>query len=127
MKRVYPIVITPSGNNYVVFVPDFEMNTEGNSIEDALIMAREAIGLCGITLEDMGKNIPEPKTLKPDCTENDVVALIDIDFNEFRAKEENRCVRKNCTIPRWLEKEAEARNINFSAVLQEALKTQLGL
>lgn len=128
MKAVYPIIITPpenGGKYYLVYVPDFDINTEGTSLEDALFMARDAIGLLGIDYEDDGKPIPQAKTMKPDCKGNELLALVDVDFTAYRQMEDNRTVRKNCTLPLWLEREAEARNINFSAVLQDALKSMI--
>jgi predicted RNase H-like HicB family nuclease len=125
MKEVYPIIITETDDpsmRYVVYVPDFDIYTEGKDIEEALFMAKDAIGLTGICMEDEGKTIPKAKTLKPKCKENQFSALIDIDFATYREKEENKTVRKNCTIPLWLNREAEARNLNFSAVLTNALK-----
>lgn len=124
MKHVYPIIITPpeqDEKDYLVYVPDFDINTEGTSLDDALFMARDAIGLVGICMEDDGKQIPEPAALKPECEDGQLVALIDIDFAAYREKNENRCIRKNCTIPAWLDKKATAQGINFSAVLQKAL------
>lgn len=127
MKYVYPVIITKSNDEYVAYVPDFDINTEAKTVAGVIDMAREAIGLCGISYQDMGRSVPEPRTLKPECGADDLLALVDIDFALFREREENRAVRKNCTIPSWLNREAEAQNINFSAVLQEALKQQLGV
>lgn len=124
MKHVYPIIITPpeqGETDYLVYVPDFDINTEGTSLDDALYMARDAIGLVGICMEDDGKQIPAPAALKPECEDGQLVALIDIDFAAYREKNDNRCIRKNCTIPAWLDKKATAQGINFSAVLQKAL------
>ena len=52
MKAVYPIILTPAERGYVVFVPDLDINTEGEDLADAIEMARDAIGLWGITEED---------------------------------------------------------------------------
>ncbi|MCM1441703.1 MAG: type II toxin-antitoxin system HicB family antitoxin [Roseburia sp.] len=124
MKNVYPIIITPPEEGeiyYLVYIPDFDINTEGTSLDDALYMARDAIGLVGICMEDDGKAIPAASELKPACESNQLTALIDIDFAAYREKNENRAVRKNCTIPAWLDKKATAQGVNFSAVLQKAL------
>ncbi len=115
------------GDYYMVYVPDFDINTEGKDIEEALSMARDAIGLCGICMEDKKEKIPKAKTLKPACGENDILALVDIDFSTYRKKEDNRMVRKNCTIPLWLNREAEKKKINFSEVLTEALRNIVNL
>lgn len=124
MKRVYAVVIATPENGeayYNVYVPDFDIYTEGESVENAIFMAKDAIGAAGITLQDIGKPIPEPSSFKPNCGENEFVALVDVDFSAYRQKEDMRMVRKNCTIPAWMNKQAEERSINFSAVLQESL------
>ena len=124
MKGVYPIIITPpekGEKGYLVYVPDFDINTEGDTIEEALFMARDAIGIVGICMEDDKKELPTPTTLKPKSESNQFVALVDVDFTAYREKNDNRCVRKNCTIPAWLDKKATAQGVNFSAVLQKAL------
>lgn len=125
MKAVYPILLTPDEPGYVVYIPDFDLYTQGYSLEEALYMAKDAIGLAGITLEDDKQPIPQPKSLKPSCKENELTALVDVDFTAYRQQDENRMVRKNCTIPSWMNREAEAKNINFSAVLQDALRAML--
>ena len=53
MKQVYPVIITENANDYVVYIPDFDINTEAKTIPDAIDMAREAIGLCGISNQEM--------------------------------------------------------------------------
>ncbi|MGN1047598.1 MAG: type II toxin-antitoxin system HicB family antitoxin [Eubacteriales bacterium] len=126
MKNSYPIILTPDKDGYVVYLPDFDSNTEGNTVTDAIEMARDAIGLLGITLEDMGKELPLPtdiNNVKHD--KNEIVTLVDVDFEEYRRKNDMRTVKKNCTIPSWLCFKAEKAGINFSAVLQNALKAEL--
>lgn len=124
MKAVYPIIITPPEDGeqyYLVYVPDFDINTEGTTLDDALYMAKDAIGLVGICMEDDGKPIPKPADLKPACKENELTALVDVDFAAYRKKLDDRSVRKNVTIPAWLDKKATEQGVNFSAVLQHAL------
>ena len=101
MKNVYPIVLTPDGNFIVVYVPDFDISTQGNDFGDAMDMARDAISLVGIDMEDDGEQLPAPSNIDtvrakyPDST----VTLVDIDFAEYRRKNDLRAVKKNCTIP----------------------------
>lgn len=125
MKKVYPIILTESDGMYVVSVPDLEIGSQGYTVQEAIDMARDAIGLWGISMQDLKQPIPEPKTLRPTCAENEFVALVDVDFDEFREAE--KLVRKNCTIPQWLNDQAERERINFSAVLQKALKAELAI
>lgn len=63
--------------------------------------------------------------MRTNAYNNEFTALVDVDFSAYREKEDNRMVRKNCTIPLWLNKKAEEKHINFSAVLQESLKNIL--
>ncbi len=128
MKKAYPIVLTPSKDGYVVFVPDFSINTQGKDIPDAMFMARDAMGLVGIDMEDDGEPLPEPSNFESvTCEDGDTVTLVDVDFDEYRRRNDNRSVKKTLSIPSWLNETALANNVNFSAVLQEALKAQLGL
>ncbi len=128
MKKAYPIVLTPSKDGYVVFVPDFSINTQGKDIPDAMFMARDAMGLVGIDMEDDGEPLPEPSNFESvTCEDGDIVTLVDVDFDEYRRRNDNRSVKKTLSIPSWLNETALANNVNFSAVLQEALKAQLHL
>lgn len=129
MKNSYPIVLTPVENGYVVFIPDFEINTEGATLTDAIEMARDAIGLMGIDMEDDHETIPAPSALKDvkKETEHDILSFVDVDFAEYRRQHDMRSVRRNVTLPSWLDFEATKSGINVSALLQRALKQELHL
>lgn len=125
MKAVYPIILTPAERGYVVFVPDLDINTEGEDLADAIEMARDAIGLWGITEEDAGRKIPQASGTMPRPEEQEIVTLVDIDFAAYRRANDLRTVRKNVTLPSWLNDLAERNGVNFSQVLQESLKERL--
>lgn len=129
MKKVYPIILSKgSSDNYIVYIPDFHINTEGMDEGHAIEMARDAIGIVGIDMEDENEKLPNPTDLKDiETQKGDIVTLLDIDFSEYRRKNDIRCIRKNCTIPSWLNSEAKKAGINFSAVLQAGLKKELKL
>ena len=128
MKSVYPIVLIPANGEYVVSVPDFDFMTQGTDIADAIDMARDAISLMGVEYQDNGKTLPKASEISSiSHNDNEILTLIDVDFNAYRKMLENRAVRKNCTIPSWLNEKAEKAGINFSAVLQKALKEELNL
>ena len=115
MKTCYPVILTKceDGSGFLVTIPDFNNNTFGATVPEAMDMARDAINLLGVTYEDKKWDLPVPTELADvSCGENDM-------------KIDNRSVKKNCTIPSWLNEMAEQANINFSAVLQEALKQRL--
>ncbi len=136
MKNVYPVIFTPLGNGkdtVLIEVPDWNILTEGYGMADAMYMARDAIGLKGIDYEDNGKEIPEPSAIGSINASKGTfaddgegyVSLVDIDFTEYRRKVDNKTVRRNVTIPNWLNQEAEKAHLNVSRVLQEALMAKL--
>lgn len=127
MKAAYPIIMSKGQKFIVVFIPDFNINTQGADYADAMEMARDAIGLMGIDMEDEKEPIPKPSELTDitDVKEGDVVTLVDVDFTEYRRKNDMRTVRRNVSLPSWLNAEAEKAGLNVSAVLQAALKQEL--
>ncbi|MBS5117125.1 MAG: type II toxin-antitoxin system HicB family antitoxin [Clostridium sp.] len=137
MKRAFPTFITQVGKDFLVYVPDLDLYTEGNSLTDAIEMARDAIGLKGIDLEDDGKAIPEASSYEEafqkageDTEDLDyrtgIVTMVDVDFTAYRSRMDNRMVRRNVTLPNWLNQEAERLHLNVSRVLQEALAERVG-
>ena len=138
MKEVYPVFIEEYKNDYLVYVPDMDIYTEGKSLANAIEMARDAIGLKGIDLEDDKKELPTPsshedamKKAKENADVFDyskgILTLVDVDFAEYRRKVDTKAVRRNVTLPNWLNVEAEKAHVNVSKVLQEALISTLGL
>ena len=129
MKNSYPIILMPDKVGYIVYVPDFNINTEGDTLTEEIEMARDAIGIIGIDMEDNDESLPNPTAIskvKTDSTAN-IVTLVDVDFAEYRRKNNMRTVKKNCTIPSWLNFEAEKAGVNFSAILTAALKSELNI
>lgn len=127
MKRAYPVILSKGKKFIIVYIPDFNINTQGKDYAEAIEMARDAIGIMGIDMEDEKEEIPSASAIseiKPKNPE-EIVTLVDVDFSEYRKKNDLRTVKKNCTIPSWLNFEAEKAGINFSAVLQSALKKEL--
>lgn len=134
MKTAYPVFIKQSGNEYLVFVPDMDIYTEGTDFADAISMARDAIGCRTLDADPpvASDYAAAMKKAKADADEDfdfsdGVLTLVDIDVDEYRRKHDNRVVKKNCTIPSWLNEEALAAGINFSQTLQDALKEKIGL
>lgn len=117
----------PDKVGYVVYVPDFNINTEGDTLTEAIEMARDAIGVVGIDMEDDGEALPDPTAISEvkGNSATDIVTLVDVDFGEYRRKNDMKAVKKNCTIPSWLNFEAEKAGVNFSAILTAALKSEL--
>ena len=132
MKQVYPVIFTQlkdKKDTVLINVPDMGILTEGFGLSDAIEMARDAIGANGITLQDLGREIPVPSDISDIDIKNGIshVSFVDIDFDEYRRKTDNKTVRRNVTLPNWLNQEAEKSHINVSRVLQEALMVKLGV
>lgn len=120
-KEAYPVILTETNPGYSVYIPDFDINTQGEDLAEAIFMARDAIGIMGIDYEDDGQPIPAPNTADYQLKEGELVSFVDVDFVEYRRSVDNRVVKKNCTIPSWLNSRAEKAQVNFSKVLQDAL------
>lgn len=134
MKAVYPVIFTEDKNGeYLVEVPDMGILTEGKDLSDAMFMARDAIGLAGIVAEDKNEEIPKPSKIEDIKLEEgefsdegkSIVALVDVDFTEYRRKNDNKTVRRNVTLPNWLDHAATEAGLNVSRVLREALAEKL--
>ena len=125
MLKVYPAVFLKENTGYSVSFPDLDgCFTEGDTLEESLEMAQEALGLYLVSLEERTLVIPKPSNSTDiQCSENEFVTLVSTSIDKFRRK--NKAVKKTLTIPQWLNDEAELRHINFSSVLQKALKDEL--
>ena len=135
MKAVYPVIFTQTDTNVLVEVPDLEILTEGTDIADAVEMARDAIGITGISMQDHNEEIPQATDIRKidvntgtffDAGKS-IVSLVDIDFDAYRRKNDMKAVRRNVTLPNWLNTAAEAAHINVSKLLQDALMEKLGV
>lgn len=127
MKTAYPIILTPDGSGYLVYVPDMNINTEGHDLADAIEMASDAISLCGICKQDLGQEIPPPSQTLPACTGGEIATFTLVDFDAYRTAHDRRTVRRNVILPNDLNELAVKAGINFSQVLQEGLKQRLGV
>lgn len=127
MKKVYPVILTPTKTGYVVSVPDLNIDTQGKDISEAIYMARDAIGIWGICQQDDKRELPEPSTAEPKHNPGELVSWVDIDFDEYRRKHDNRTVRRNIALPAWLDEAAREANINVSGFIQSALKEYLNI
>jgi predicted RNase H-like HicB family nuclease/post-segregation antitoxin (ccd killing protein) len=121
-------VLTKIPEGYAAYCPDIVFDTFGKDLAGAIEQARDALGLMGIDMEDDGKSFPEPTPIESVARDDDeIVTFVDADLTEYRKAYERRTVRRNVTLPSWLDFEAEKSGINVSAVLQEALKAKLGV
>lgn len=126
MNLVYPAILYPfsdGSNGYVVEFPDLlGCVTEGRSLEEAMLMGTDAAsGWILGELED-GNKLPQATEYKDiKAKENGLVTLFALDIDAYAERYGEKSVRKNLTIPAWLNTFAEKNNINFSQILQETL------
>ena len=95
----------------------------GEDLTNALEMASDMIGLM---LEDT-TNYPKPSKLESiHVADNDIKTIVAIDMDDYR-RNNSKTIRKTVTVPEYLVKMGKEKNLNFSAVLTKALKTELNL
>ena len=135
MTLAYPVIFTQTNDEkdtYLVYIPDMDGTTEGYGLADAIRMARDYIGCRLYGKEEKDYPIPsEVGDIDPDSGEfsdagHNMVSVVDIDVKEYNKKLDDAPVRRNVSLPSWLNKKATEANINVSRVLQEALIEKLG-
>lgn len=131
MKQVeryfFPAVFTyERGQEIAVSFPDLDVATSGENETDALLSARELLGCVLNGLEEDGEEIPVPTPLADiKLGKNERAVLVDVYMPTIRMAHVNRSVNRTVTLPAWLNAAALERNVNFSQVLQDALKAYL--
>ena len=126
MKVIYPAIFKPftdQSGGYVVEFPDLPgCVTEGKNLEQAIEMGIDAAsGWILGELED-GEQIPRASEYSEITAEKGcMINMLLLDMDAYAEKYGEKAVRKNLTIPAWLNTFAEKNNINFSKLLQDAL------
>ncbi|MBU1109904.1 MAG: type II toxin-antitoxin system HicB family antitoxin [Candidatus Riflebacteria bacterium] len=125
MKLVYPacFYLDKKTGDYAVEVPDLPgCVSGGSSLAEAVDMATDAASGWVLTELEDGKPVPKASGIKDIIPESSgFVSMLVLDMAAYAEKYGNKAVRKNLTIPAWLNTFAEDNNINFSKVLQESL------
>lgn len=128
-RYVFPAIFTyEPGQEIAVVFPDLDVATSGTDDNDALLSARELLGCALYGMEEDGEDIPAPTPLSQvNTAKNERAVLVDVYMPSIRMAKINRSVNRTVTLPAWLNAAALERNINFSQVLQDALKAQIHL
>jgi len=126
MKVYYRAIFEKGENDYYgVRFPSLDgCFSGGDSFVKAYENAQEALGLYISTMWERGKKVPSDDMEMETLKETEQMAVVITDLKKYRPK---KAVKKTLTIPYWLNKLAEKEHINFSGVLQEALKKRLGV
>lgn len=131
MNLTYPVIITYEDNVFYIGFPDFEKefyNTYGDTFEEAVEMGKEYLVLLLEELENEKKEFPAPskiKKVKELLEDNQELVYISLNYEYEKSLVKIAYVKKTLTIPSYLDILAKNKNINFSQVLQEALKEKL--
>lgn len=113
---------------YYVRFPDIEEAfTDGDSLKEAVYNAQEVLGLVIYEREKMGREIPKATEYMIKTGENESLSYISVWMPLVRDRIEEKSVKKTLTIPKWLNDLAEENNVNFSQLLQVAIKKYIGL
>lgn len=126
---VFPAIFTYAEDGISIEFPDLPgCLTCGSDEEEAVNNARDALQLHLYGMEEDNEVIPKPaKICDLDLRENQVPVLIDALMPPYRDKMAARSVNRMVTLPRWLDQLASKKNVNFSQVLQTALKNDIGV
>ena len=125
MKLTYPAIFYEDNafGSYAVVVPDLPgCVSGGDTLADAILMATDAAS--GWVLDELEDGNPIPSASKPEYLQPDsggFISMLVLDMESYTEKYGKKAVRKNLTIPAWLNTFAESNEINFSQILQEAL------
>lgn len=135
MLSMYPACFyKEKESGYSVLFPDFTGGTCGDTIEEAMEMAVDFLAGVLYDMKCDKKTAPAASALssvKPDELydeyESAIVNMVMVDVDEYAKKHFEKSVKKTLTIPAWLNEKAVENNINFSAVLREALENRLNI
>lgn len=126
-RYYYPAIFDYNeGEEISVIFPDFDVATSGMNDVDALESAKELLGITIFGYEEDNEKLPMPTQLADLTVEkNERVVLIDVYMPSIRMANINKSVNRTVTLPAWLNAKAMEMNINFSQLLQDAIKQQL--
>lgn len=125
MLKIYPAIIHNEDGSYWIEFPDLEgCNTMGDTLEDTMANAQEALGLYLASLEEVGQVLPHPSSIS-DIDTDEITSYVCVDLNKYRRS--TRSVKKTLSLPEWLAEEAEKHHLSLSKVLQDGLKEKLGM
>lgn len=128
-RYIYPAIFHFADDGISVEFPDLPgCFSYGNNELEAVTNAKEALELHIFGLEDDSESIPSPSHIRTITVDkNEIVVLIDIWMKPVRDYMQNKAIKKTLTIPKWLNDVAIENDVNFSQLLQTAIKNYLGI
>lgn len=128
-RYIYPAIIKLVEGSYDVRFPDIDnCFTFGENLEDILDSARDVLELCLYDMEQENIDIPEASDITDiKLEEDESIAWINVWMIPVRDKMENKAIKKTVTIPKWVNDIGVQNNLNFSQLLQSAIKDKVGI
>ncbi|MHC3682580.1 type II toxin-antitoxin system HicB family antitoxin [Streptococcus suis] len=115
---------------YSISFPDFPgAFSEADNLSEAIFNAREVLEIYTVMFEDEGKEFPKPSSFKALASnlasDDDVIQAISVDTELVRERERSKIVNKTVTLPSWLVEVGKENKVNFSQLLQKAIREEL--
>lgn len=128
-EYIFPAIFHEAEDGISIYFPNLPGCLPcASDMEEAFRNAKEALQLHIFGMEEDGESIPSPSSVSSlTCGKGDSIAMIRAWMPPFREKMLNKSTNKTVTIPRWLDILAKREKVNYSHLLQEALKTYLGV
>lgn len=128
-RYFYPAVFTyEPGCEIAVTFPDLGVATSGVDEPDALMSARDLLGIVILGMEQDGEELPEPTHVNAvKAEDNELAMLVDVCMPSVRMVNVDKAVTRSVTLPAWLDALAVENGIDCSQVLQEGLRQRLGV
>ena len=129
MKYVYPALFVVEDDGIIVTFPDLDDTfTDGATMQEAFENAEDVLNLMLWNHEEEKEEIPPP-SLPEQITvpQGATLAMIKADTLTYRKIHDTKTIRRSITIPSWLDTLARERNINFSQLMQNAIRRECGI
>lgn len=128
---IYPVVVEKaSDGGYGLYFPDFPGTAVvTDDVVDGIRKAKEMLISRILEVEEKGWQPPIPSEFDAieDLEPTDRIVFVDVFLPPYREEASNKAVTKNCTMPKWLKEAGEEAGLNFSQLLQSAIKEALGI
>ncbi len=127
-RLLYPCIVKKEDGIFYANFLDFEgCFTDGETLEEVVINAKDVLSGTLFTMAKHNILFPSSENKKINLKDGEFLIYIDVWISPILEKAKNQSIKKTLTIPKWLNDEAEKHSLNFSNILQTALKETLGL
>jgi len=127
-RLLYPCIVKKEDGIFYANFLDFEgCFTDGETLEEVVINAKDVLSGTLFTMAKHNIPFPSSENKKIDLKDGEFLIYIDVWISPILEKAKNQSIKKTLTIPKWLNDEAEKHSLNFSSILQTALKETLGI